>query len=303
LNLIHPLTGPIYVRGAMPGDWLEVTIHEVVPANWGFTTIIPGFGYLRDDFLEPFLVKWEVSDGYATSSDLPGVRVPGNPFMGTIGIAPSQSLREEIERREADLLHRKGFVLPPEKAGAVPSEEPVASEGLRTIPPREIGGNMDIKQLTSGCKLLLPISVEGALFSAGDAHFAQGDAEVCGTAIEMNATLRVSFNTRKGRPETVKRFPRFERDGFFAAPEVAVPRRFIATTGIPLHNGTNESEDLTLAFRQALRNMIDLLVERGWTREQAYCICSTTVDFRISEVVDVPNVLVSAFLPLDIFQD
>jgi len=302
LNLIHPLTGPIYVRGASPGDWLEVSIHEVIPASWGFTTVIPGFGFLREQFLDPFLVKWDIKDGYATSSDLPGVRVQGHPFMGTIGVAPSASLRQEIESRERELLLRNGFVLPPEKAGAVPSEEPLASEGLRTIPPRETGGNIDIKQLTRGAKLLLPIFVEGALFSAGDAHFAQGDAEVCGTAIEMNATLRVSFNIRKGPADkTAKRYPRFERNEFFAAPEIAVPKRFIATTGIPVHNGINESEDLTQAFRQALLNMIELLVERGWTREQAYCICSTTVDFRVSQVVDVPNPLISAFLPLDIF--
>jgi formamidase len=120
----------------------------------------------------------------------------------------------------------------------------------------------------------------------------------------MNATLRVSFNIRKGPADkTAKRYPRFERNEFFAAPEIAVPKRFIATTGIPVHNGINESEDLTQAFRQALLNMIELLVERGWTREQAYCICSTTVDFRVSQVVDVPNPLISAFLPLDIFDE
>lgn len=302
LNLVHPLTGPVYVQGAEPGDLLEVNILRIEPAQWGFTTIIPGFGFLRDLYLEPFVVHWNIQGSYAESPDLPGVRIPGAPFMGTIGVAPSHELRQEILLREEELRHRGGAVLGPEPAGAVPATEPIASEGLRTIPPRENGGNLDIKQLTAGTRLLLPVFTRGALFSAGDAHFAQGDAECCGTAVEMDCTLHVSFQVRKGEAERRGlRFPIFERDDYFTSPEMAAPRRFLATTGMCIANGVNESENATLAARNALVNMIQLLMERGWSREQAYCICSVAVDLKLSEIVDVPNFVVSAFLPLDIF--
>ena len=301
--LVHPLTGPVYVGGAEPGDLLEVNILNIEPAQWGFTTILPGFGFLRDLFLEPHVVHWNIREGYAESPDLPGVRVPGAPFMGTIGVAPSRRLRQEILLREDELARRGGAVLGPDPAGAVPASEPLASEGLRTVPPRENGGNMDIKQLTAGTRLMLPVFTEGALFSAGDAHYAQGDSECCRTAIEMDCTLHVSFRVRKG--EAVRRnlrFPIFERDDYFISPEMAAPRRFLACTGMCIADGVNESENATLAARHALLNMIQLLMERGWSREQAYCICSVAVDLKLSEIVDVPNFVVSAFLPLDIFQ-
>ena len=302
LNLIHPLTGPVYVQGASHGDLLEVNILEIEPASWGFTTIIPGFGFLRDVFLEPHVVHWNIADGYAESPDLPGVRIPGASFMGTIGVAPSRALRQEMLLREDELLRRGGAVLGPEPNGAVPASEPVASEGLRTIPPRENGGNLDIKQLTAGTRLLLPVFTDGALFSAGDAHYAQGDAECCGTAIEMDCTLHVSFRVLKGEAGRRNiRFPVFERDDYFTSPEMAAPRRFLASTGMCIADGVNQSEDASLAARNALLNMIDLLMERGWTREQAYSICSVAVDLKLSQVVDVPNFVVSAFLPLDIF--
>jgi formamidase len=303
LNLVHPLTGPVYVKGAEPGDLLEVTTRHIDPAPWGFTTIIPGFGFLRDVFLEPYIVHWTISDGYAESSDLPGVRIPGASFMGTIGVAPSQGLLREVFLREEELRQRGGAVLGPDVSGAVPNVEPIASEGLRTIPPREHGGNVDIKQLTAGSRLMLPVFVEGALFSAGDAHFAQGDSECCGTAVEMDCTLHASFQLHKGDAERRGiRFPIFELDRPPAGP-TETSGRFLAATGMPIRDGVNQSEDASLAARNALLNMIQLLMERGWSREQAYCICSVAVDLRVSEVVDVPNFVVSAFLPLDIFND
>jgi formamidase len=302
LNSSHALTGPVYVEGAEPGDLLETTVLRIEPGSFGFTAILPGFGLLRGVFQEPYLVKWNMRDGYATSRDLPGVRVPDASFMGVMGVAPSRLLRQRILLREEELRRRGGFVLPPEPRGAVPPSEPFASEGLRTIPPRENGGNMDTKQMTAGVRLLLPVFVEGALFSAGDAHFAQGDGESCGTAIEMSATLHVSFKVRKGEArERGIRMPMFERDEYFTRPEMAAPRRFLATTGYPFSEGGSESEDVTLAARNAILNMIDVLVGRGWSREQAYCICSVAVDLKVSEIVDLPNVMVSAFLPLDIF--
>jgi formamidase len=303
LNRVHPLTGPVFVQGAAPGDLLEIEICDMKPAAFGYTVEVPGFGFLRDAFPEPYIAKWTIKDGFAESADLPGVRIPDGSFVGVIGVAPSKELRETIRRREASLLDRGGMVLPPERQGSVPAAEPIASEALRTIPPRENGGNLDIKQLSKGARLLLPVFVDGALFSVGDAHFAQGDGEACGTAIEMAGAILVRFALHKGEAERRGiRFPRFARDDYYFPPELAAPRRFLATTGMSIRDdGTNESEDATLSARNALLAMIDLLVERGWTRQQAYAICSVAVDLKLSELVDVPNMVVSAFLPLDIF--
>jgi formamidase len=305
LDFVHPLTGPVYVEGAEPGDVLEVHILEVEPQPTGFTVQIPGFGFLRDEFPDPFKVRWDIADGWATSADLPGVRIPGSPFMGTIGLTPGHDLLLTTTAREQALLDRGGMVLPPMAAGAVPDDPRIAGEALRTIPPREQAGNVDIKQLGKGTTLLLPVDAPGGLFSAGDAHFAQGDGEICGTAIEMGATLHVRFGVRKGEAaEKGIRDPRFTREDYYLPPEYAAPRRFYATTGLSVtKDGENHSEDVTLAARNALLNMIEHLGERGWTRQQAYAICSVAVDLKISQLVDVPNMLVSAFLPEDVFVD
>jgi len=303
LDVVHPLTGPVYVEGAEPGDLLAVEIVDVEPDTYGFTVQIPGFGFLRDVFPEPYKVNWDIAGDWATSAELPGVRIPGSPFMGTIGLSPGHELLAVTTAREQTLIDRGGLALPPSAPGAVPADPRLATEGLRTIPPREQAGNVDIKQLGQGAVLLIPVDTPGALFSAGDAHFAQGDCETCGTAIEMSATLRVRFGLRKGEAADKNiRDLRYTREDYYLPPEFAAPRRFFATTGISVtKDGVNHSEDITLAARNALLNMIDHLGERGWTRQQAYAICSVAVDLKISQVVDAPNMLVSAFLPEDIF--
>src|SRR3954451_9602666 len=197
LDRLHPLTGPVYIEGAEPGDLLDIEIIDIEPDHYGYTTVVPGFGFLRDMFPDPFKVNWDIADGWATSADLPGVRIPGSPFMGTIGLAPSHELLAAATAREQALLDRGGFVLPPSAASAVPDDPHIAAHALRTIPPREQGGNMDIKQTSKGVHLLIPVGVAGALCSAGDAHFAQGDCEPCGPAIEMSPTLHVRFHLGK----------------------------------------------------------------------------------------------------------
>lgn len=301
---VHPLTGPISVNGAEPGDLLEVKIIDVESSDFGVAEISPGFGFLRESFPNAYLTRWELDGGFATSEDLPGVRIPGNPFMGVMGVAPSRSLMEQIKSRESELDSRGGKVAMPDPKDAIPAVEPIASEGLRTSAPEEFGGNFDIKALTKGTNVLLPVFVPGALFSAGDGHFAQGDGEVCGTAIETANTVTLQFGLRKGAAEKQNiNSVQFERSEYFAPPEQAVPRRFYATTGMPITNeGRNESEDLTLATKNALLSMIDHLVtSRNYNREQAYILCSLTVDLRVAECVDLPNVMVTAYLPLDIF--
>lgn len=304
LNLVHPLTGPVYVKGAEPGDILEVKVVQIDPQPFGFTVQVPGFGFLRDVFTDPYIVRWTIANNAATSEDLPGVRIPGASFMGVMGVAPSHELLDRIYAREADLKARGGVVLLPDPTDAVPTEPGIASAAMRTIAPHETAGNLDIKQLTAGTTVRIPVYVPGALFSVGDGHFAQGDCETCGTAVEMGATFYASFNLIKGEAERRGiRDMQFYRNDYFTAPEMAVPQKFFATTGQSYtRDGVNYSEDLTLAARNALLNMIDYLVdERGYTPQQAYAICSVAVDLKVSEMVDVPNFVVSAFLPLDIF--
>lgn len=304
-KVAHPLTGPVYIKGAEPGDLLEIEYLDIAAQPYGWTRSRPGSGFLRDIFTEPYVVHWDIKDGWATSRQIPGVRIIDGSFMGTAGIAPSHAQLEAWAAREADLVRRGGTAAPPDPEDAIPAGGNIAETGLRTLPPRENCGNVDAKQLTTGSRLLIPVNVDGALYSAGDGHFAQGDSECCITAIEMGATVAVRFRLLKGEAERHNiRFPRYAHPGYFLPPEWAAPRNFIATMGMPIRSdGTQEGEDhLTLAARNALLNMIELLQERGWTREQAYVICSVAVDLKISNIVDLPNVTVSAFLPEDIFQ-
>ena len=302
VGAVHPLTGPVFVKGAAPGDILEIEFTDIIPQPVAFSVIMPGLGFLREVMTEPFLVHWQIRDSWATSSDIPGVRIPGGPFMGVSGVTPSAEKLAEWTAREQRVIDRGGFAFPPDAAGAVPTG-PCGLAGLRTVPPRENGGNFDVKQLTKGAKLFLPVFKEGGLFSTGDGHFAQGDGEVCVTAVEMGATAVVRFKVHKGLASRRKfTAPVFSRTSYFIDPRYAAPERFLGVMGMPITEaGEIEAENLTLACRNAVLNMIELLQERGFSREQAYVICSVAVDLRISNVVDVPNYVVSALLPEAIF--
>ncbi len=288
LGLAHPLTGPLHISGAEPGDVLEVEFISYEHADFGVTAVIPGFGYLADLFPDPYVVKWEIADDAARAKELPGVAVPEETFAGVVGVAPSLELLERFRRREQELGERGQALADELPEEAIPSE---AASGLRTIPPRETGGNLDIRQLVAGSRMWLPVEVPGALFSIGDLHFAQGDGEVCGTAIEIAGAVTVRFALQKAGP-TRPRFPTYETP---ARPG----RRSFATTGIPVESGM----DLGAAAREALVEMVDHLERRyGFERPAAYALCSAAVDLRLSEIVDVPYPIVSALLPLDIFE-
>jgi formamidase len=296
----HPLSGPIAIRGAAPGDVLKVEILAIETDDFGSTAVIPGFGLLGDLFQEPYLVTWGLHDGSATSGRLEGIRIPADPFVGVIGVAPSHERLEHFRAREAALAAAGGLALPPEAGAAVPPGEPYASTALRTIPPRETGGNLDVPQARAGATVFLPVDVPGALLSLGDVHFAQGDGEVCGTAIETHGRVTIRVDVLPAaklgyRPQT----PAFES----VEPAWKGGRRHFVTTGLPIRpDGSNADMDATLAARNAVGAMIDWLgAERGLTREGAYVLCSVAVDLRISEIVDVPNPVVSALCPLDIF--
>ncbi len=287
LGLGHPLTGPVFVEGAEPGDVLAVELLAYETAGFGVTAVIPGFGFLSDLFTDPYLVKWEIRDGLARSEQLPGVAVPEATFAGVAGVAPSPVLMEEFRRREQEIAGRGGPVAEPMPERAFPA---AAVTGLRTIPPRETGGNMDIRGLVAGSRLLLPVHVPGALFSIGDLHFAQGDGEVCGTGIEVAGTVTVRFEVLES-PAWRPRYPAYETPGRRVA-------RSFATTGIPVR----DPMDLSVAAREALVEMIDYLeAVHGLPRPAAYALCSAAVDLHLSEVVDVPYPLVSALVPLDVF--
>ncbi len=341
LNLIHPLTGPLFVRGAKRGDVLAVTMIDVGPGpdNFGYTVAVPGFGFLRDVFTDPAIVHWELGrsekDGktrFATSADLPGVRLPLHGFAGTIGVELGAPEIETAFAREEELRAKNGFVLPPEPADAVPASlcGPMGrakERCLRTIPPRENGGNTDVKQMVKGTTLLFPCFIDGCGLSVGDVHWAQGDGEVSGTAIEMNAIVTVKVDIRKGQALAFGNWPRFESNTAGVLKGLQ-PEQFVATMGIPVKPAgvvmapelwidvnsnhllrplRNESEDVTLAARDALLKMIDLLTgptspaPSRLTAEQAYLLCSVACDLHISNLVDVPNYVVSNFLQLDVF--
>jgi acetamidase/formamidase len=252
----HPLTGPVYVRNAAPGDCLVIEVLSVVPrGGFGWTAIRPGRGLLAaEEFPHHFLQLWDLSSGdVARMRQRSDIAIPIAPFPGIVGTA-------------------------------------LAAPGAHsTIPPRENGGNLDLKHLTPGATLYLPVSVPGALLSIGDAHAAQGDGEVCITAIEMSATVtaRISLQARRAPRE-----PCLRTSGPLAARTNT--GAFFATTA----HGT----DLFECSRRAVRYLIEHLVsERGLSREEAYVLCSVCADLKITQIVDAPNWSVAAFLPDAVF--
>ena len=320
-NLIHPMTGPIHIEGAKRGDVLAVTLLDIKPDDYGYTTLIPGFGFLPDIYKEPYVANWKLNSYEAVSEQIPGVRIKMNAFMGSVGVMPGEPEVEAWLARETQLGKVGGVALPPEPTGARPPDicGPNGSKKdkcLRTIPPRENGGNMDVKQMVKGTTLLLPCFIDGCGFFIGDVHYAQGDGEVAGTAIEMGAVVKVTTEIRKGMGSIVKQ-PMFEGGSQIKA---LAPDRFHAVVGYPLKKAgevppqwayldsekikplSNLSNDVTLAARNSLTAMIDWMVAtKGLTKEQAFVITSVACDLHISNVVDVPNYAVTTICPLEIF--
>jgi formamidase len=321
LNLIHPMTGPIYIEGAKRGDVLAIKLIDIEPNEYGYTTLIPGFGFLPDHFPTPFVANWKLNRYEAVSDQIPGVRIPMNGFMGSVGVLPGEQEVNKWLARESQLAAAGGVALPPEPTSARPPEVCGVNGShkdkcLRTIPPRENGGNMDVKQMVAGTTLLLPCFIDGCGFFIGDVHYAQGDGEVAGTAIEMGAVVTVETSIRKGMASMVKQ-PQFEGGSQIKKLE---PDSFHATVGYPFKNAgevppqwayldsekikplTQLSNDLTLAARNSLLEMIDwLMANKGLSKEEAYVVTSVACDLRVGNVVDVPNYLVSTICPMEIF--
>lgn len=323
VGTVHSMAGPVHIEGAEPGDVLRVRILDIAPGPWAFTSI-SRIGFLADEFESSLHVRWRLNRDYAVSDDLPGVRLPNRSFPGIVTVLPGRKEHAAMMQREEELLKVGGMVMPPTHVThASPKEicgEGGAHEGecLRTVPPREHGGNMDIRYLQKGVSIYLPCYVEGCGLAVGDLHYTQGDGEVTGTALEMDGTVTLTT-------ELIKDGPRLARGPHYEGPATLldVPSRsFYATTGFPVKERgkvppdmeylesakvaglENLSKDVSLAARNALREMIDYITETyGYTREQAYVITSVAVDLRISQLVDTPNVGVTAILPLDIFEN
>lgn len=251
-NNFYPLSGPVEVKGAKLGDVLQVDIIDLQIMGWGWTGIFPGGGLLPDDFPEPYIKHWDLSNG-ETAELNPGVIIPLDPFCGIMGVAPKEQGEFHIR------------------------------------PPGSFGGNMDTRHLTKGNTLFLPVQVDGAMFSAGDCHAAQGDGEVCINGIESPMRFTLRFTVRKDmqldEPQFICNGPIYRK---------VDTKGYYCTMGI--------GPDLYINAQKAIRYMIKHLVDQyGLTREEAYILCSVAVDLKISEIVNRPNWIVSAYLPLSIF--
>jgi acetamidase/formamidase len=252
---LDQVNGPIYIRDAEPGDTLEVEIIDIKTADWGWTGIIPGFGLLHEEFLEPKLKIWSLNenDSQYVWFKPNEIRIPIRPFTGECGVA-------------------RGL-----------------NGSFSTIPPYRTGGNIDTKYLTKGSKLYLPIECKGALFSIGDGHATQGDGEVCGTAIETPVIVSVRLTVRRG-----DKYKHVTMPCLLTQSNTTNSTQYYSILGI--------ADNLLEATKHAIRQMIIYLVQtKGLTREEAYMLCSIAVDLRITQVVDMPNYTVGAFLPLNIF--
>lgn len=247
---LYPLAGPVLVEGAKPGDALVVETVSVKTADFGWSAIIPGLGLL-EEFKKPYLYKWSLRNKRFASFEK-GIKIPVRPFCGVLGVAPPES------------------------------------GSIDVMPPGKHGGNMDIRHLTAGSTIKIPVWVDGALFSVGDVHAAMGDGEVCVCAIECagEATMRFSLERRSGL-----RWPQYLSEG-----DAKPKKGYYAATGI--------APDLMVAAKESVRNMLDHLTRSyGLTREEAYVLCSVAADVRVHEVVDQPNWVVGTMISRDIFPD
>jgi acetamidase/formamidase len=250
-DTLYHLAGPIHVGGAEPGDTLRVDILALEPGDWGWASILPGIGLLPDDFPDPTVWTFDLR-GRDRVEVAPDVFVPVAPFLGTMGTHP---------------------------------DEPVVAPAF---PPHKGGGNVDTRHLRAGVTLWLPVWCAGALFSCGDPHAAQGDGEVCVTAIEcpMRARLRLTVEKRT-----------------IAAPTFETPGPLTREVDAGGWHGTmGLHADLMEGARAAVRGTIDWMVEaHGLSREDAYLVCSLAGDLKIHEIVDSGVWNVGMTVPLSIF--
>lgn len=330
LNQVHYLSGPVEVEGAEPGDLLKVTLLDIGPLNdrseFGFTGIFSqqnGGGFLTDHFPNAAKAVWDLDGTFVSSQHVPDVRYEGMIHPGLMGTAPSQELLDEWNERENELIERHAedpesinnhptgeseppVASPPTADGAQPGEatgdaaDRIAEEGARTVPPREHGGNCDIKDLSLGSTIYFPVYVEGGKFGIGDIHASQGDGEItfCG-AIEMAGYVDLEFDVVKnGMDEFGIDHPIFEPG--HRGPDFS---DYVVFEGYSVtEDGEQKYMDPHVAYRRAALDAIEYLTKFGYTREQAYMILGTVpIEGRQSGIVDIPNACSTIAVPKGVF--
>lgn len=317
LEQVHYLSGPIGVEGAEPGDLMVVEILDVgtfEESQWGFNGIFAkenGGGFLDEHFPEARKSIWDFHGIYTTSRHIPEVRFAGIMHPGLIGCLPSQELLDTWNERETGLIATEPdrvppLACPPDVKSAVVGKmtgeaaQRAKAEGARTVPPREHGGNCDIKNLTKGSTVYFPVYVKDGGLSMGDLHFSQGDGEItfCG-AIEMAGYLDIKVSLIKdGMKKYGVKNPIFK-------PSVLTPTYsdYVIFEGISVdEQGKQHYMDVTVAYRQACLNAIEYMKKFGYTGAQALSILGTApVEGHISGVVDIPNACATLWLPSEIF--
>jgi formamidase len=318
LSKVHYLSGPIGVKGAEPGDLLVVDLLDVgvMPESaWGFTGIFAksnGGGFLTEHYPDARKACWNFSGLYANSRHIPGVEFAGIIHPGLIGCLPSKQLLDTWNKREKALFDTDPTRTPP--LCALPYAETAhmgkmtkakakeaAKEAVRTVPPREHGGNCDIKNLSRGSKIFFPVYVKDAGLSMGDIHFSQGDGEItfCG-AIEMAGYVDLRVTLIKGG---MKKYG-IVNPIFQPSPVDPNYNRFLIFEGISVdEDGKQYYLDAHIAYRRACLNAIEYMKKFGYTGEQAYAILGTApVEGHISGIVDIPNACATLYLPTEIFK-
>lgn len=314
---VHYLSGPIGVEGAEPGDLMVVDILDVGTLEdfqWGFNGLFSkenGGGFLTDHYPEARKSIWDFSGIYASSRHVPNVKFAGIMHPGLIGCLPSRELLDTWNKREAELIAKDPdrvppLGLPPNAQAAVMGKltgeaaSNAAMEGARTVPPREHGGNCDIKNLTKGSRVYFPVYVKDGGLSMGDLHFSQGDGEItfCG-AIEMAGYLDIKVSLIK---DGVKKYG-IHNPIFQPSPLTPGYRDYVIFEGISVdEQGTQHYLDVHVAYRRACLNAIEYLKKFGYSGEQALAILGTApVEGHISGVVDIPNACATLWLPSEIF--
>lgn len=320
LKRVHVLSGPIHVNGVEPGDVLVVDLVDMgaLPnAEWGFNGIFArenGGSFLTEHYPEAAKSIWDFQGIYTTSRHLPGIKFPGIIHPGLIGVAPSHQLLDKWNKREQELVNTDPHRVPelatlPDPHSAVLGNvkgaefDRIAKEGARTVPPRENGGNCDIKNLSKGSRIFFPVFVEGAKLSMGDLHFSQGDGEIsfCG-GIEMAGWIDIHVDVIKGG---MAKYNITDNPVFQPGPVEPRFSDYLIFEGISVDefSGKQHYLDANIAYRRACLNAIEYLKTMGYTGEQAYMLLSTApIEGRISGIVDIPNACCTVAIPTSIFE-
>jgi len=318
LSTVHYLSGPVGVKGAEPGDLLVVDLLDIgakAESQWGFNGFFSkqnGGGFLTDYFPSAQKSIWDFEGMFTRSRHIPGVRFAGLIHPGLIGCLPDPKLLANWNAREQELIDSNPTRVPPlanppfaatahlgKLTGA--ARDAAAATGARTVPPREHGGNCDIKDLSRGSKIFFPVYVEGAGLSVGDLHFSQGDGEItfCG-AIEMAGWVHMKVELIKGGMAKYG----IKNPIFKPSPIVPTYNNFLIFEGISVVDAAKKNNlDVNLAYQQACLNAIEYLKKFGYSGAQGYSLLgSAPVQGHISGVVDIPNACATLWLPTDIFE-